>query len=140
MKNIKFYVFLALAFLVAGSSLAENLKKDIKFAPGTTSATMDDGIARGDTYAYAIIAKAGQTMEVSITSVEENAVFAIYQPGAKFVKKDGETDIKGATLSKAGSEDDAKSWSGKLPKSGKYLIVVGSTRGGSDYKLKVTIK
>lgn len=140
MKIVKFYVFLAMAFLVAGNSFAGNLKKDIKFAPGTTSATMDDGIARGDNYVYAITAKAGQTMEVAVTSVEKNAVFAIYLPGAKFVKVDGDTELKGATLQKAGAEDDAKSWSGKLPKSGKYLIVVGSTRGGADYKLKVTIK
>ena len=67
-------------------------------------------------------------MVVTIMSVEDNAVFQIinkktgnYLPGAE----DG-TDIK--------------RWEGYLPSTGDYKIIVGSTRGGTEYTLKVTIE
>lgn len=140
MKTLKLFAFITLSFLVAGSSFARDNKKELKFASGTSAATVNNSVIRGDRDMYSVIAKAGQTMQVSISAVEDNAVFQIYQPGAKFVKEDGETDIKGATLAKAGEEDDAKAWNGTLPKSGKYWIVVGGTRGNADYKLKVSIR
>ena len=67
-------------------------------------------------------------MTVRITSIEDNAVFQIYQ--AKDMK----------ALDGAAEGDDAMSWQGKLPASGKYTIVVGGTRGNTSYKLEVTIK
>ncbi|MBS1186009.1 MAG: hypothetical protein H6R04_27 [Burkholderiaceae bacterium] len=140
MKNIKFSFMFALAFLVAGSSFARDNQKELRFAPGTSSATVSNSVIRGDRDIYSVTAKAGQTMTVAVSAKEDNAAFQIYEPGAKFVKEDGMTDIKGATLPKAGEEDDAKSFSGPLPKSGKYLIVVGGTRGNASYKLKVAIK
>jgi hypothetical protein len=42
-------------------------------------------------------------------------------------------------FSQAGETDDATVWQGTLPVSGKYLIVVGGTRGNAAYKLKITI-
>jgi hypothetical protein len=140
MKNIKFCVFLALAFFVAGSGLARDLKKEIRFAAGANSATISNSVVRGDRDMYSITVKAGQTMSVAVNAEEDNAVFQIYQPGAKFVKEDGLMELKGEALPQAGDEDDAKSWSGKLPKSGKYWIVVGGTRGNASYQLKVTVK
>jgi hypothetical protein len=140
MKKLKLLALFAIAFLIAGSSLARDLKKEVRFATGSTSATMSNSVIRGDRDMYSITAKAGQTMEVSITALEDNAAFQIYQPGAKFVKEDGATDIKGQALPKAGDEDDATKWNGKLPQSGKYWIVVGGTRGNATYKLKVFIK
>ncbi len=40
----------------------------------------------------------------------------------------------------AGDEDDAMTWSGTLPSSGDYKIIVGGTRGNATYKLTVSIK
>jgi len=73
-------------------------------------------------------AKAGQTLDVSITSDEGNAVFQIYTPGEK------------ETLPKAGETDDATKWSGKVPSDGDYVIVVGPTRGNATYKLSYSVK
>lgn len=140
MKNIKLCVFLALAFSVAGNSLARDLTKEIRFATGADSATISNSVVRGDRDMYSITAKAGQTMTVAISAEEDNAVFQIYQPGAKFVKDDGVMELKGEFLPQAGDEDDARSWRGKLPKSGKYWIVVGGTRGNASYRLKVAVK
>jgi hypothetical protein len=140
MKALKFLSFFALSLFIAVSSSARDNKKELKFSPGTSAATVSNSVIRGDRDMYAVVAKAGQTMQVAISAVEDNAVFQIYQPGAKFVKEDGATEIKGATLPQAGEEDDAKSWNGKLPQSGKYWIVVGGTRGNANYTLKVSIR
>src|SRR5437667_125733 len=72
--------------------------------------------------------KAGQTLNVSISSDENNAVFQIYSPGEK------------QTLSGAGETDDAMNWSGKVPADGEYVIVVGPTRGNATYKLTYSLK
>ena len=80
-------------------------------------------------------------MAVSITALEKNAAFTIYQPGYKAGKDaDGIMEIKGATLQGAGEGDDATTWRGVLPTSGKYLILVGGTRGNATYKLKISIR
>ncbi|MFH0996774.1 MAG: hypothetical protein V1844_14955 [Pseudomonadota bacterium] len=79
-------------------------------------------------------------MEIKISALENNAVFQIYKPGYKVSEEDGITDIDGESLPYAGEMNDAKAWKGILPVSGKYLIVVGGTRGNSEYKLKVTVR
>jgi hypothetical protein len=66
-------------------------------------------------------------MSVSISSLEDNAVFQIYEPGGN------------QALPGAGERDDAREWSGELPASGDYTIVVGGTRGNATYELRVTI-
>jgi hypothetical protein len=116
------------------------VRKPIQFAKGTSSATISNSVVRGDSDWYDITAKAGQVMDVRITALEKNAAFTIYQPGFKITKEDGMTFAEGPTLEGAGEGDDATTWSGKLPASGKYLIVVGGTRGNATYKLTVAIK
>jgi hypothetical protein len=39
----------------------------------------------------------------------------------------------------SGGGEDAKDWSGILPNTGKYLVVVGPTYGNATYTLKVAI-
>jgi hypothetical protein len=73
-------------------------------------------------------AKKGQTMSARITSEEDNAVFQVYLPGEE------------EALPGAGDSDDAKDWSGELPKDAEYTIVVGGTRGNATYTLKVSIE
>ncbi len=122
---------LALAFLsslAVSSLLAQGVKKKIQFARGASSATVSGAVVRGDRDRYYLGAKKGQTMSVKITSQEDNAVFQIYLPG--------EEDA----LSGAGDGDDARDWSGELPRDAEYVIVVGGTRGNATYKLTVSIE
>jgi hypothetical protein len=77
---------------------------------------------RGTRDIYLLGAKAGQKMTVSITSLENNAVFDIIAPNLKIIKQEG------------------TSWSTKLSATGDYRIVVGGTRGNATYKLRVQIK
>lgn len=92
------------------------------------SKTISGSVIRGERGRHVVSAKAGQTLDVSITSDENNAVFQIYAPGEK------------NTLAGAGETDDAMKWSGKLPADGDYVIVVGPTRGNATYKLSYSVK
>ncbi len=85
-------------------------------------------VIRGERARHKVNAKAGQTLEVNVTSDEDNAVFQIYLPGEK------------DTLPGAGEMDDAKQFSGKVPTDGEYVIVVGPTRGNATYKLSYSVK
>lgn len=129
---MRYRIFLAalLAALVlsaAAVTSADGITKRVKFAKGKSSATLSGGVIRGDRDTYILGAKAGQTMSVRITSVENNAVFQIEGPGGKY-------------LQNAGEEDDATNIAASLPDSGDYRIIVGGTRGNASYRLTVSIK
>jgi hypothetical protein len=94
----------------------------------TRSGFHSGSVIRGEQKRHKVAAKAGQTLDVNITSDEDNAVFQIYLP-----------DEKG-TLPGAGEMDDAKKFAGKVPTDGDYVIVVGPTRGNATYKLSYSIK
>lgn len=112
----------------------------IRFAPGTSGAEVTGSVPRGEQALYGLSAKAGQTLVVRIVAPENNAVFQLYAPGARPVRKDGFLEIEGTALPKAGEGDDAKAWEGKLPSTGTYLFVVGGTRGNASYRLTVTVR
>ncbi|HEX5704552.1 MAG TPA: hypothetical protein VFX97_15230 [Pyrinomonadaceae bacterium] len=92
------------------------------------SGVVHGSTARGEKTRHIVEAKAGQTLEVNITSDENNAVFQVYLPG------------ENGTLPGAGEMDDATKFSGKIPSDGRYLIAVGSTRGNATYKLDYSVK
>ena len=136
---------LILPLLMGGALLCgigeAGVVKEVNFAQGSNSTLIQESVVRGESDQYFLTAKAGQKMEVSITSVEQNAVFQIYQPGYKVGKdEDGILEIKGTALKGAAEGEDATAWKGDLPSSGKYLIVVGPTRGNASYKLKIAIR
>jgi hypothetical protein len=115
----------ALAFSLLS---AQGVKKKIRFAKGTSSATIKGGVVRGDRDRYYIGARKGQKMTVKITSLEKNAVFQVYFHGEE------------EALPGADEGDDATNWSGELPIDNEYVIVVGGTRGNASYTLTVSIK
>ena len=81
------------------------------------------------------------TLSVSISAVEDNAVFQIYAPSAQAERRDFGVEIVGAkALPGAGEGEDAKRWSGVLPNTGTYLVAVGPTYGNATYVLRVAIK
>jgi hypothetical protein len=115
-------------FTFALSAVAQGVKQKIRFARGSSSATVHGAVVRGDRDRYYLAANKGQTMSVKITSEEDNAVFQVYLPGEE------------EALPGAADGDDAKDWSGELPKDAEYVIVVGGTRGNASYTLKVSIE
>ena len=121
--------FFALLLLLATCAFAAQtgLSKRVRFARGSTTATLKNSVVRGTRDRYTLGARAGQKMSVLITSIERNAVFTIHTPS-------------GDTLAGAGEGEDASKWSGELPQSGDYMIEVGGTRGNATYTLKVTVR
>lgn len=123
---------LTLALIVfswgSAAQVQAGVNQEIRFARGASSATLEGGVIRGERDVYTLVARKGQRMTVTVTSVEDNAVFQIYPPGSE------------EGLSGAADGEDAKRWSGALPASGRYRIVVGGTRGNCTYTLKVGIK
>jgi len=131
------WISLLLLLTVTTIAVADTIAMgEIKFKTGESSATVKNGLARGETHEYLLKATAGQTMHVSIASVENNAVFALYQRLAK-----------GKRLALTNDDDsevvETTGWSGELPGKAKtaqtFVIEVGAIRGGADYILVVGI-
>ena len=107
----------------------------LRFQKGQTRAVVEGGIVRGERQFITLHARRGQHLALEIDSVENNAVFDVFYPGAKFI---AENEVDGAAL--AGRPwCECKSLAARLPVSGNYLIVVGATRANAGYWLKVSI-
>lgn len=112
----------------------------IRFERGASGKDLSGAVIRGERSLYSLDARSGQRLSVSISAAEDNAVFQIYGPGARAERRDYGVEILGGrTLPGAGAGDDAKKWSGMLPDTGTYLIVVGPTRGNATYTVTVSI-
>ena len=99
-----------------------NRRIRINFDRGTSSKTVKDAVVRGTSDIYLLGANKGQQMNLSITSLEDNAVFDVISPNGQILQQ------------------EAKNWSGELPQKGDYQVVVGGTRGNATYKLTTEIK
>jgi hypothetical protein len=113
----------------------------VRFPAGVFVAELTGGVPRGERDCFTIGAGAGQVMSVTQRpSLDDNIVFQLYQPGWKITRGPDGTDVSGATLRGAGEGDDARTWSGRLQAKGDYLIVVGTTRGGGEYRIRIEIR
>ncbi len=139
---------LATLGLIAGLAVAQpalagcDRPVAVRFAPGAFSSELTGGIPRGEVACFTIGAGAGQTLSVTQKpGPDNNIVFQIYQPGWKITRdRDGIYDMAGTPLRGAAPGEDTRTWSGPLPTKGTYLIVVGTTRGGGGYQLRVEIR
>ena len=120
-------------FIVGGGAKATpepprtgGLTTTVKFRKGKSSATYKNAVVRGERNTYVLGAGKGQMMSVSISSLENNAVFQIRGPNGY--------------LSGAEPGTDRRSWSGRLPSNGKYRVIVGGTRGNATYTVNFSIK
>lgn len=113
------------------------LVEPIRFAPGASGAIVEGAAIRGERSLYSIDLRAGQQLTLDISSVESNAVFQIYGPGARPEQRDHALEIGGTALPGAAEGDDATRWSGSLRQTGTYLVVVGPTRGNATFTLMV---
>ena len=100
----------------------KNTAKPIQFERGHSSARIKGSTEADDE--YSIAAKAGQTMIVNVAAPRKNATLTVLAVDGTAV--DGKSDDTG--------------WTGALPYSGKYRIIVHSTGGNAVYTLEVTIR
>lgn len=111
---------------------------EVRFAPGASQAEVSGAVVRGTREVYSIVARKGQWAQLELRSAESNAVFTLWRPGARLGALPDD-DVQGRSLPDAGDGDDATRWQGPLPDSGRYLVVVGTTRGNATYTLSVAI-
>ncbi len=112
----------------------------IRFAHGASSTEIRGAVIRGERALYSLSARAGQHLSLRVTALESNAAVQIYVPGAKPEMRHSMLEIAGTALPGAGEGDDATRWTGRLPETGTYLLVVGPTRGNATYRLTVAIR
>jgi hypothetical protein len=117
--------------------------RTITFSAGSPVSTVNGQMVPGCCDFYAVPAKAGQTLLVSVAA-EGQVTFRVYAPDTTIAKAaDGKLQIQGRTLPDAGADDNAKAWVGALPSSGTYLIAVYMTDTGpalSPYSLTVSLQ
>ena len=148
MKTVLAFLILMLGFAAEAAMTTDTWAaepipspKPIFFATGSTSGTVGGHVLRGERSLYSVNAKAGQTMTVTLTTPDGNAVFQLYEPGTTVGRdNDGALEFHGEALHGAADGEDATRWSDRLPKSGTYLIVVGSTRGNARFSMDVKIE
>ncbi len=105
---------LALLLMVGADHVsAQNMsgsvvKKEVKFARGKSQATLRGTAKYAMSYVFDLDARSGQTMEINLAGKNSQLTFSVIAP-------DEET-IDGAF--------GVAKWSGELPQSGKYSIVV----------------
>ena len=133
--------------LMAQAPVQDHPLRTVKFAAGKTSATYSNSLERGTADTYRFDARMGQSADIRISSIQDNASFSIYLPPATATASaDGSGyDIDGARLMGGYKSDpplDAgaqKRWRGNLPKTGTYYIEISTDRGNADYQLSVEI-
>ena len=122
---------LALLLLIAPGAWARS--KRVKFPPGRTTVILKGKTTGGpsesggmDPVTYVLRARKGQRMTLHLTSARKNAVLAVYSPG----------------MEPMGDGPNGKDWSGTLPKSGDYEIIVFPEDEATDttFTLEVTVR
>ncbi|MGL4525986.1 MAG: SH3 domain-containing protein [Aestuariivirga sp.] len=117
--------------LAAQSALAEADSFKVRFKPGAESARYTGSIQGYDDDTYIVDARRGQEMTVSLRTSNPQAYFNILPPGSDVAIYNG--SIEG------------NRYTGVLPRSGKYRIVVYMMRAAArrdevaDYRLSVAI-
>ena len=100
------------------------IRARIQFESGATSATVTGHIGPNDIQHYVLRALAGQTMEVVITSLNNDVLLTIYGADGVVLKRSAVGDPY---------------WQGELPSTQDYLINAVSVGNETDYELAVTI-
>jgi len=98
----------------------------IHFMKGKSFASLNGALLSGEKQLYALSARAGQVMNVKLFAVADNGIVQIIGPDKQYLLGARETD-------------GAKQWSGLLPVTGKYTIVVDGRRGDIAFSLNVWI-
>ncbi len=123
-----FAVVLGAASVVSAQNMSGTVStKEIKFAKGKSEATMWGSARYARSYVYTLGAKAGQTMEISVSAKNQDLRFSVIGPDEETLE-----DAFGVT-----------EWLGKLPLGGKYQVVIvmnDENAGSVPFSLKAKIK
>jgi hypothetical protein len=130
---------LAAALLLACAALAAPpAVREIGPPGGSGSVRTGGAVERGGRDVYAFDARRGQWAELRVSARESNAALVVWQPGAVLPATPQE-EVAGQALPGTEEGRDATRWKGRLPASGRYLVVVGPTRGNASYTLQLSL-
>jgi len=127
----KSIALLTLILLVATTAWAKIIR--VRFPPGRTTVIVTGKTTGGpsesggmDPIAYRLRARKGQAMTLHLVSAKKNAIFGVFLPGMEPL------DVG----------PSAKDWSGELPKSGDYEIMVYPEDEATDttFTLEITVR
>jgi hypothetical protein len=111
----------------------------VRFAHGTAEAEISGGIVRGELACFTIEARKGQHM--SLTQPQhDNVVLQLYPPPWTITRGADGIRVNGHAMPGALEGEDVKAWAGRLPATGSYLLVLGTTWGGGKYRLRIGIE
>ena len=112
---MKKFAILVVGLLLLVATTAWAKSKRVKFPPGRTTVVLKGRTTGGpsesggmDPVSYKLRARKGQQMTLHLTSAKKNALFGVYAPGMDLVE----------------GAQSVKDWSGELPKTGDYEIIV----------------
>jgi hypothetical protein len=129
MKKLSISV-LAILLIAVATAWAQ---KRVRFPPGRTTVVLKGRTTGGPSesggmnpVSYKLRARKGQTMTLHLTSAKKNAVFGLYAPGMDLVE---------------GAQTVAD-WSGELPKTGDYEIIVfpEDEKTNTTFTLEITVR
>ena len=137
MKRL-FLIFAAAAFVASPSSansyaaarttavaqcrdMDRAITRQVNFARGRTTAVIKNTVRLCTSHEWVLRARQGQTMSVHLATGKKTS-FTVQSPSGTIEDADG-----------------VKDWSGELPESGEYIIIVG-TDATAAYTLEVTIR
>ena len=131
MKGFVSVAILLVCLGLVSQNVSGQKKERVKFAPGTSHATLT-GTVRGYAYHdYIVGATAGQTINVTLTATASPSVFSVFLPNKE--------NLDGAV--------EMNDFNSELPVSGDYVIRVMMMRSAarrkgsvSNYTLKISIK
>ena len=111
--------------LTAFAQHGYRVTKNVTFKKGQVSTSVKGRIPNTlEGHEYIFRAREGQTLLIKLTSTKKDIGFSISTP-------DGET---------LGEKTDVKSWSGELPKTGEYRVVINTqSKGVANYTLEIQI-
>ena len=107
--------------LETGESKPANRR--VQFRRGSSSATVSGKVSIALPDTLLVGARAGQVMTVQLTSPAKSVTFLVMSP-----------------VSTTLIADNARSWTGTLPETGDYHIIVGGDERGGTYTMTITIK
>lgn len=138
-------LLLLLAALAAAEATAAQpvpTPRPIHFATGSARGWVGGHVERGNPDLFSLEAEEGQFLTVRLTAPNGNATFRIHPPDTALGRgADGALTFGGEALYDGTTPGvDATRWTGKLPASGIYLIVIESTRGRARYSMDVRLE
>ena len=95
----------------------------LQFKPGTSSTTVTGKVSIALPDTYLVGARAGQVMTVKLTAPRKSVRFLVMSPTTRNLVA-----------------DNAREWTGTLPETGDYYIIVDADERNSTYSMTISIK